>query len=142
MHELGSADLATGVREIDADMESLCFLLARIFEPLVECRRRFGDCDHTRCSRIGAISTFIERSFARQEGLMGLAEYPLADDHLADHEALRTQLTAMLDANVCADRDAQVVQEAMLRWLTRHNRTCDRQLANWAVTRRLLSPES
>lgn len=142
MHELGSADLTTGVREIDADTESLCFLMARIFEPLVECRRRYGECDRTQCSRISAIAALVERSFHRQEELMGVAEYPLADDHLADHEALRTQLTAMRDAGVCADRDRQVVREAVMRWLTRHNRACDRQLANWAVTRRLLSPES
>ncbi|MGE5477711.1 MAG: hypothetical protein ACM3Q1_13715 [Bacteroidales bacterium] len=140
MPELGPTELSTGVREIDADTESLCFLIARVFEPLVECRRRYGDCDHLQCTRIAAIATFLARSFHRQEELMGRAEYPLAADHLADHEVLRDQLAAMRDAGVCADRDRTVVREALTRWMTRHNRVCDRPLANWAVTRRLVHP--
>lgn len=140
MPELGPTELSTGVREIDADTESLCFLMAHIFDPLVECRRRHGECNHMGCTRIGAIATFIERTFRRQEELMGLAEYPQAADHHADHDALRTQLAAMCEAGVCADRDRQVVREAVVRWLTRHNRACDRPLANWAITRRLLPP--
>lgn len=141
MPELGPAELSTGVREIDADIESLCFLMARIFDPLVECRRQYGECDRSQCSRIAAIAKFLERTFDRQDALMGQAEYPLAADHQADHEALRAQLAAMREAGVCADRDRDVVREAVSRWLTRHNRACDRQLANWAVTRRLLTPE-
>lgn len=142
MSELGPTDLSTGVREIDADTESLCFLMARIFDPLVECRRQYGECNHIQCTRIGAINTFLERAFIRQEELMRMADYPLSVDHQADHEALRVQLTAMRDAGVCADRDRHVVREAILRWLTRHSRACDRPLANWAVTRRILTPES
>lgn len=142
MADLGAAELSTGVREIDADTESLCFLMSRIFDPLVECRRQNGECDRTQCTRIAAIASFLDRSFLRQEALMGQSDYPLSDDHLADHEALRSQLTAMRDAGVCADRDRQVVREAVTRWLARHNRVCDRPLANWAVTRRLLTPTS
>lgn len=141
MPETGPAELSTGVREIDADTESLCFLLTRIFDPLVECRRQHGECDRTRCSRIAAIATFLDRTFLRQDALMGQADYPLAADHQADHEVLRAQLAAMREAGVCADRDREVVREAVSRWLSRHNRVCDRQLANWAVTRRLLTPE-
>lgn len=140
MADLGSTELSTGVREIDADTEGLCFLMSRIFDPLVECRRQHGECDRTQCTRIAAIATFLGRSFLRQEALMGQADYPLADDHLADHHALLAQLSAMREAGVCADRDRQVVREAVNRWLGRHNRVCDRPLANWAVTRRLISP--
>lgn len=140
MVDLGSTELSTGVREIDADTESLCFLMSRIFDPLVECRRQHGECDRTQCSRIAAIATFLDRSFRRQDALMGQSDYPVRDDHHADHEALLTQLNAMREAGVCADRDRQVVREAVTRWLARHNRVCDRPLANWAVTRRLLTP--
>ena len=142
MADLGTTELSTGVREIDADTESLCFLMSRIFDPLVECRRQYGECDRTQCTRIAAIGKFLDRSFRRQEDLMGQADYPLGEDHLADHDTLRLQLAAMREAGVCADRDRQVVREALVRWLTRHNRVCDRPLANWAVTRRLLTPSS
>lgn len=140
MSDLGATELSTGVREIDADTESLCFLMSRIFDPLVECRRQNGECDRTQCTRIAAIATFLDRSFRRQDELMGQADYPTRDDHHADHEALLAQLAAMREAGVCADRDRQVVREAVTRWLARHNRVCDRPLANWAVTRRLLTP--
>lgn len=140
MPETGPTELSTGVREIDADTESLCFLMARIFDPLVECRRQHGECDRTQCARIDAIAKFLERSFRRQETLMAQADYPLAADHLADHQVLRAQLSAMRDAGVCADRDREVVREAVVRWLARHNQTCDHPLATWAVTRRLVTP--
>lgn len=141
MPELEPTEVSTGVREIDADIEGLCFLLARIFDPLVECRRCYGECDHSQCTRITAIRTYVERGFHRQDALMAGAEYPLYADHQAEHQALLTQLTAMVDAGLCADRDRQVVREAVSRWLARHNRGFDRLLANWAVTRRVLSPE-
>lgn len=140
MPELGPTELSTGVREIDADTEGVCFLMARIFDPLVECRRRYGECDHVQCTRIAAIMTFMTRSFQRQDSLMEAAAYPFASDHRAEHDALVEQLGAMSAAGVCADRDRQMVREAVSRWLVHHNRTFDRVLANWAVTRRVLFP--
>lgn len=140
MPDMGPADLATGVREIDADTEGVCYLMAHIFDPLVECRRRYGECDHRQCTRIGAIAKFLDRTFRRQDDLMMSATYPMADDHQAEHEALMEQLAAMQEAGVCADRDRTVVREAISRWLLRHNRGFDRTLANWAVTRRVLFP--
>jgi hemerythrin len=141
MPELGPQELSTGVREIDADIEGLCFILARIFEPLVECRRRYGECDHRQCTRISAISTYLSRSFARQDGVMEAAAYPLTAEHQLEHDALLDQLVAMQDAGVCGDRDRHIVREAVARWMLRHNRAYDRTLANWAVTRRVLTPE-
>lgn len=140
MPELGATELSTGVREVDADIEGLCFLLARIFDPMVECRRRNGECDHVQCTRIAAIRKYVERGFRRQDALMEQADYPLSADHQAEHDALVDQLAAMGDAGVCGDRDRHVVRESVARWLLRHNRGFDRLLANWAVTRRVLSP--
>ncbi len=140
MPELGPTDVSTGVREIDADIEGLCFLLARIFDPLVECRRRHGECDHTQCTRISAILKYMRRGFDRQDDLMEAADYPLSADHRAEHEALVDQLLAMQDAGLCADRDRAVVRDAVSRWLLRHHRSFDRVLANWTVTRRVLTP--
>ncbi|MCR6628727.1 MAG: hypothetical protein NVV74_00945 [Magnetospirillum sp.] len=140
MPDLGPEELSTGVREIDADTEGLCYLMARIFDPLVECRRRHGECDHRQCTRIAAVLTFMNRSFQRQEHLMAAADYPLAGDHQEEHALLKEQLAAMQEAGVCADRDRQVVREAVTRWTLRHNRAFDRTLANWAVTRRVLFP--
>jgi hemerythrin-like metal-binding protein len=140
MPELGPTELATGVREIDADTEGLCFVMARIFEPLAECRRRHGECDHRQCTRISAIATYLSRSFSRQDDIMDEAAYPLAAEHRLEHDALLDQLAAMQEAGVCGDRDRQVVREAVSRWLLRHNRAYDRTLANWAVTRRVLTP--
>ncbi|HLO77284.1 MAG TPA: hypothetical protein VK196_12590 [Magnetospirillum sp.] len=140
MPDLGPTELSTGVREIDADTESLCFLMGKIFDPLVECRRQHGECDRTQCARIAAILKFVDRSFARQDALMEAADYPLAADHRAEHEGLKEQLVAMQSAGICADRDRLVVREAVSQWLLRHNRSFDRLLANWAVTRRVLLP--
>lgn len=140
MPELGPTELSTGVREIDADIEGLSFLMGRIFDPLVECRRRHGECDRVQCTRIAAILQYVERGFQRQDCLMEAADYPLADDHRAEHAALLGQLGAMREAGLCADRDRAVVREAVARWLLRHNRGFDRLLANWAVTRRVLTP--
>ncbi|HTH16588.1 MAG TPA: hypothetical protein VL974_08045 [Magnetospirillum sp.] len=140
MSEMGPSGLTTGVREIDADTEGLCFLMSRLFDPLVECRRRYGECDHRQCTRIGAIAKYLDRSFRRQDDLMMSAGYPMADEHQAEHEALVEQLAAMQQACVCADRDRAVVDNAVTLWLLRHHRGFDRLLANWAVTRRVLSP--
>lgn len=142
MPELASTEVSTGVREIDTDIEGLSFLMSRIFDPLVECRRRNGECDRVQCARIAAIRRYVQRGFDRQDQLMARADYPLAADHTADHDALVAQLTAMGDAGICGDRDRHVVREAVLRWMLRHHGGCDRQLANWAVTRRVLSPSS
>lgn len=142
MPELDAADVMTGVREIDADIEGLCFLMARIFDPLVECRRCYGPCDHSHCTRINAIRTYVERGFRRQDSLMAAAEYPLSADHQAEHLALLNQLAAMIDAGLCADRDRHVVHDAVCRWVARHNSGFDHLLANWAVTRRVLPPSS
>src|SRR5512145_2424885 len=90
--EPGRADLSTGVREIDADIEGLCFLLARIFDPLVECRRRNGECDHVQCTRIAAILKYVNRGFRRQGELMAAADYPLGAEHQAEHTVLADQL--------------------------------------------------
>lgn len=141
MLDQAPTDLSTGVREIDADTEGLSFLMARIFDPLVECRRRNGcECDHTQCTRIGAILKYVNRGFLRQEDLMTQADYPLAVEHRTEHDALADQLVAMQNAGICADRDRNVVRESVARWQQRHHRGFDRVLANWAVTRRVLSP--
>lgn len=140
MAVLEPTEMSTGVREIDADIEGLCFLMARIFDPLVECRRCNGVCDHSNCSRIAAIRAYVQRGFIRQDALMADAAYPLHADHQAEHQALLNQLAAMTEAGLCADRDRQVVREAVNRWLARHHRGFDRLLANWTVTRRVLSP--
>lgn len=140
MPELTPTEASTGVREIDADIEGMNFLMSRIFDPLVECRRRNGECDRVQCARIAAIRRYAQKGFERQAALMGTADYPLTADHRAEHDALLALLAAMGDAGVCGDRDRHVVREAVLRWMLRHHGGCDRQLANWAVTRRVLSP--
>lgn len=138
--ELRPHPLATGYREIDADTEGLCFLMERIFEPLVECRRCYGSCDHRQCTRIGAIMKYMTRSFSRQDKLMVQAGYPEDEEHRRDHAALIEQLTAMQAARLCADRDSQVVRDAVRRWSLSHNRQCDRPLGDWAAKLRLRPP--
>jgi|AGTN01.1.fsa_nt_gi Hemerythrin len=142
MPEIGHHGLATGVREIDADTEALSFLMSRIFDPLVECRRGEGNCDHCQCTRIDAVLRYVRRSFARQEDLMASAAYPGETAHRVDHAALVEQLKAMQAARVCADHDRILVREAVNRWLAAHHGGYDRPLANWTVTRRILSPGS
>lgn len=140
MPVFGPHDLTTGVREIDADTEGLRFLMQRIFDPLVECRRCNGSCDYTSCTRIEAILKYITRSFARQERLMDEACYPADAEHRRDHATLVEQLRAMQAAFVCADRDRHLVRKAVIDWAIDHNHDCDSPLASWATTRRVLAP--
>ncbi|CAA7612069.1 hypothetical protein [Magnetospirillum sp. UT-4] len=136
----GLQDVKTGVREIDAGTEGLRYLLQRIFEPMVECRRAAGGCDRTRCSRIQAIITYLGHNFDRQERLMDAGGYPHEDHHRRDHWRLIERLRHMYGANVCADEDATVVREVINRWAADHVPECDRRLGRWAVTRRVVEP--
>lgn len=136
----GVHHLSVGVREIDAGTEGLCYLMARLFDPLVECRRAHGTCDRTQCTRIAAIIKFAGRNFAGQERLMDAAAYPHGDHHRREHWRLLDQLARMRAANVCADRDRAVVSEVVSRWTSEHVDECDRRLGNWAVTRRVAEP--
>lgn len=138
MPEIGPYSLATGLREIDADIEGLCYLMERIFDPLVECRRREGHCDHCNCTRIEALARYIRRGFSRQEALMASAAYPSELTHRLEHEGLLAQLEAMHDARICADHERDLVRDTIGRWLVAHHAQCDRPLANWAITRRVL----
>jgi hemerythrin-like metal-binding protein len=140
MAAFGSNSLSTGVREIDADTEGLCFLMARIFDPLVECQRRHGSCDQSHCTRIDAILRYMGRSFDRQEKLMAEADYPADLEHRRDHQEVKEQLRAMQAARLCADRDRHVLRETVMRWVVGHNAHCDLPLGSWAVTRRVLPP--
>lgn len=121
----------TGEREIDADTEGLRWLLGRLFEPMVECRRQFGHCDRTRCTRLSALKTYVSRNFSRQERLMAGIAYPHADHHGREHWKLVDLLSHMHDSNVCADRDRNVVKAVVGRWLDHHSRECDSRLAHW-----------
>lgn len=125
-------DYATGLREIDAANEGLCFLLDRIFaDPLTECRRVNGTCDHSRCSKIAAILSYVDRNFIAQERLMDEGAYPLADDHLRDHAALVSGLKSMQAARICADDDGPKVRAFIAGWTARHVHGCDRALGAW-----------
>lgn len=142
MPALGPHDLTTGVREIDVYTEGLCFLMERIFDPLVECRRREGPCDHSKCTRIAAIMKYMLRGFDRQDHLMAEGGYPGEIEHRRDHAALMAQFRSMQAAHLCADRDRHVVRDMVTEWSIGHNRHCDTPLGNWAVTRRMVDPAS
>lgn len=132
--------LSVGVREIDAATESLRYLMGRLFEPLVECRRAEGTCDRTRCTRLAALMAFARRNFEWQERWMAENSYPHDDHHRRDHWRLLDQLARMHAADVCAERERGVVTEVVARWAFDHVDQCDRRLARWALTRRLAAP--
>lgn len=136
----GAQHLAVGIREIDAGTEGLCYLMSRLFDPLVECRRAQGACDRRQCTRIAAIAKFLNRNFARQERLMDEAGYPHGDHHRREHWKLLDQLSRMHGGNVCGERDRGVISEVVGRWTAEHVSECDQALGNWAVTRRVIEP--
>lgn len=140
MPTLCKADLSTGVRDIDRGTEGLCYLMGRLFEPGVECRRVDGHCDRTQCTRISALMKFMDRNFTHQENLMVEAQYPHQDHHRREHWRILEQLRHMRDANVCADRDRAVVREVVAHWMGSHVPHCDRTLGSWALTRRVRDP--
>ncbi len=136
----GPDHLRIGIREIDADMEGLCFLLRRIFEPLVECRRRHGQCNQTQCARIAAIMAYVDRHFSRQEGLMDDVGYPGVDGHAADHQSLLSELRAMRAGGVCGDRDRRQLSGAISNWMRDHVQDCDRPFSKWMAVRQITAP--
>jgi hemerythrin-like metal-binding protein len=134
----------TGVPVIDAGNEGLRFLLARMFQPGVECRRGdsgHGDCDYSRCTRISALMRYVERNFAHQEEVMAESGYPDTGRHRDDHASLLDRLGVMLHAQVCADKDAAKVHDLVSHWAVEHMLACDRPLGRWALTRRVLEPK-
>lgn len=134
----------TGVPAIDAGNEGLRFLLGRVFQPGVECRRGphgRGECDLSRCTRIAAIMRYVERNFAHQEEVMDESGYPDAPRHRNDHASLLERLGVMLHAQVCADKDGAKVHELVSHWAVEHALNCDRPLGRWALTRRVLEPK-
>ncbi len=137
-HDRPRPVLGTGVPEIDAGHEGLSFLLGRLFDAGVECRRRDGGCDHTDCRKIGALATYLGRNFAAEEALMERGSYPPGDEHCRDHLRLIEELREMQAARMCGERDRAIVRHSVDRWAARHHHGADHPLARWAVTRRLL----
>lgn len=134
----------TGVPAIDAGNDGLRFLLERVFEPGVECRRGHagqGACDFSACSRIQAIIRYVGRNFAHQERVMTEAAYPDAIRHSGDHALLLDHLTVMLKAQVCADSDGRKVHDLIAHWVVEHAERHDHPFGRWAVTRRVLEPK-
>lgn len=129
-------DHRTGLRDLDASNEVLCYLIDRVFDPMVECRRAKGSCDHSKCTKIGAILKFTQRNFAVHESLMSETAYPLSAEHALDHARLVQGLEAMQAAYVCGDRDRNMVRDFVVRWTRRHVHSCDRPLGDWAHVRR------
>ena len=137
--------LEIGVPAIDAANDGLRFLLERVFEPGVECRRGHGgkgECDYARCTRIDAIIRYVGRNFASQERVMCESSYPEAEDHGNDHATLVDRLNVMLHAQVCADRDSAKVRDLIVHWMNEHAKRCDTPFGRWAVTRRGLGPRA
>lgn len=133
--------LITGVRDIDRGTEGLCYVMGRLFEPGVECRRHDnGACDRSQCTRITALLKYLDRNFSHQENLMSEAAYPHEDHHRREHWHIIERLRHMRDAKVCADRDRAVVAEVVDRWMRDHVPECDRRLGNWTLTRRVRLP--
>jgi len=136
--------LETGVPAIDAGNEGLRFLLERMFEPGVECRRGHGgrgECDFSSCSRIEAILRYVARNFTRQEEVMAEGGYPEAERHQSDHASLLVHLEVMLRGHVCAEKDAAKVRDFVAHWASEHALRCDHPFGRWAVTRRVLDPK-
>lgn len=135
--------LETGVPAIDAGNDGLRYLLGRVFEPGVECRRGQGDgqCDRKHCIRLQAIIRYMDRNFAHQERVMAEADYPEADRHCGDHARLVDKLHIMVRGQVCADRDGQKVRDFISHWAVEHAKRCDHPFGKWAVTRRVLDPK-
>lgn len=134
----------TGVASIDAGNDGLRYLLGRVFQPGIECRRGTdgrGACDRNSCIRIQAIIRYMERNFAQQEKVMADSGYPDSGRHKDDHDGVLDRLEVMFRAQVCADRDAAKVHDMVAHWAAEHAQRCDRSLGRWAVTRRVIDPK-
>jgi hemerythrin-like metal-binding protein len=131
-----SHEPATGVPELDSAHEGLGYLLRRVFEPGVECRRhQDGSCDKRACTKITAILKYLHRNFAGEEHLMAKAGgYPGYASHLRHHSALVTSLAAMQRSCICAETDGTYIRDFIAKWGSTHMARCDRPLGSWAAT--------
>lgn len=121
----------SGQPDIDNRSEGLAFVLGHLFEPMVECRRRFGHCDRTQCARLTALLTFLDRNFSAEETLMDQTAFPGQDRHRREHGHVLHVLRHMRAANLCADDHGAVVRAVVGRWLARHVRDADHDLGRW-----------
>ena len=134
-----TACLGTGVRAIDVSHEGLGFLLGRIFEPGVECRRQDGGCDHSSCCKIAALLHYLGRNFAEEEALMAEHSYKHLGEHRREHALLVEELRAMQAARTCGERDHAHVRHSIDKWAVHHYAGCDQTLGRWATTRRVVA---
>jgi hemerythrin-like metal-binding protein len=123
---------------MDCTHDGLRFLMGRIFDTGVECRRDQHGCDHSHCTKISALVTYLRRNFVAEEALMSAAGYPHAADHRRDHWRVVEELQGLQAARLCGERDRALVRQVINRWVSHHHQGCDHPLGRWAATRRLV----
>jgi hemerythrin-like metal-binding protein len=117
---------STGVRLIDANWESLAFLLDQLFHPSVICAG-----SRKLCPRIEDTIRFLTRNLEREERLMGEAAYPGFAAHKREHDILRQKLVQMKSTLICSQYDNALVSRFLRDWTKNHTQTFDKPLGDF-----------
>ena len=123
----GSASFAN---RLDANRESLLFVIEQYFHPKVICAERGGT-----CGRIGDTIRFLKRNLEREEQLMELSGYPGLADHRRDHQTALQKLEKLRATLVCSHYDNGLVFDFLERWADNHSRVFDRPFGDFLQSR-------
>lgn len=126
-----SHDLACGARQVDAANEGLFFLIANLFLPGVECKRRNGVCPRDGCGKVAAVLRYLTRNFAAQDKLMAEAGYPDTATHCTAHAELLARLRDLSDRSACGDWEDEKLSSLITAWAVEHVRAHDKLLGEW-----------
>ncbi len=102
-------------RGLDANRDSLLFLLDKLFHPQVMCAEPGGS-----CARIDDTIRFLKRNLTREERLMDLVRYPDAAAHKRDHQQVLRRLESMQRTLICGLYDNTQVAGFLDAWAERH----------------------
>ena len=117
---------SAGVRSLDANRESLAFLLDQFFHPSVICA-----VSKESCSRIEDTIRFLSRNLEREERLMTETAYPGFAAHKREHDILRQKLGRMKSTLICSKYDNALVSKFRREWTKDHTLAFDKPLGDF-----------
>lgn len=116
----------THAKTLDANHDSLLYVLDQYFHPQVICAE-----PNDRCGRIGDTITFLQRNLQREEALMQLSGYPDAEAHIRDHESALRKLEQLEATLVCSHYDNGLVASFIESWADDHATTFDKSFSEF-----------
>lgn len=105
--------LATHIEQIDEQHQGLFACLEELENAIDERRVLFAVYATTR------LIIYVRDHFSAEEKLMRMHNYPLLEEHIAEHQAFRDRLKDLSDRSVHEDVSCEMV-ELLRGWLSNH----------------------